>query len=198
MHAVQIDALRPSLATDTCTGNSAVTEFDGLALPLELTLVFTNDEDRSPEPPKGNSPGTLPGSWKPAFEAHVARSPPYFGRWSATLGVPGHRELLHRCSNGPPPGRSTFPRRSTRCRWCSMTVLGQRGSPSATASKHVPGQAAGCSRTCCFAVSLCVSTPSSHRRHFHKLGGVGAYLVAAGGPSAPVRLLARHEVAPDG
>lgn len=79
MHAVQIDTLRPSLAIDTWTGNSAVTEFDGLALPLELTLVLTNDDDRSPEPPKGSSPGTFPGSWKPAFEAHVARSSPYVG-----------------------------------------------------------------------------------------------------------------------
>lgn len=79
MHAVQIDALRPSLATDTWTGNSAVTPFDGLALPLELALVLTNDDDRSPEPPKGSSPGTLPGSWKPAFVAQVARSSPYVG-----------------------------------------------------------------------------------------------------------------------
>lgn len=114
--------------------------------------------------------------------------------WSATLGIPGPREFSHRCSNGQPQGRSTFPRRSTRCRWCSMTVLVSEGSPSATASKHVPGQGAGCSRTCYFAVHL---SASNSRRHSHKLG-VGAHLVAAGGPSAPVRLLARHQVAPDG
>jgi hypothetical protein len=80
MHAIQIGALRPSLATDTWTGGSAVTALDGFALPLELMLVLTNDDDRSPEPPKrSSSPGTSPGSRKPAFEAQVARSSPYFG-----------------------------------------------------------------------------------------------------------------------
>ena len=80
MHTVQIGALRPSLATDTWTGGSAVTAFDGFALPLELWLVLTSDDDRSLEPPKrSSSPGTSPGSWKPAFEAQVARSSPYSG-----------------------------------------------------------------------------------------------------------------------
>jgi hypothetical protein len=86
MHAVQIGALRHSLATDTWTGSSAVTAFDGFALPLELRLVLTNDEDRSPEPPKrSSSPGTSPGSWKPAFEAQVARSSPFFGVFGQQL-----------------------------------------------------------------------------------------------------------------
>jgi len=77
MHAVQFSAIRPFLATDTWTKGSVNTAADGFALPLELTLVTTSDEDRSLGPEKrSSSPGASPGSWNPAFEAQVARFSP--------------------------------------------------------------------------------------------------------------------------